>query len=104
MTTKKNKKNGVEQTTEQKAAPAVETAPQPQKTNGAEKVKKPSISAATRELVILNQDKTVDEISQMLIAAGWDASDVTSRKSTITTLRTDTLAVINIAKEKGCWK
>jgi len=77
---------------------------EPTPTQKEKKVKTPSISAATRKLVILNQDKTVDEIAAMLIAGGWDAKDVEKRKSTIATLRTDALAIIGIAKEEGCWK
>src|SRR5712691_1187185 len=95
-----------EQTAEPVAAPVVAIpAPEPaKKATPAPKEKKPSISAVTRKLVILNETKTVDEISQMLIADGWDKDDVASRKSTIATLRTDALAIIGIAKEVGCWK
>jgi hypothetical protein len=66
-----------------------------------EKPKAPSISTVVRKLVIENPDKTVDEISSLLIATGWDASDVEKRKSTIITLRTDALGILKIAKECG---
>lgn len=66
-----------------------------------EKFKPPSISTVVRKLVIQNMDKSVDEISQLLIDTGWDAADVEKRKSTIATLRTDALAILKIAKECG---
>jgi hypothetical protein len=66
-----------------------------------EKPKAPSISVVVRKLVILNPDKSVDEVSQLLIDSGWDAADVEKRKSTIATLRTDALAILKIAKECG---
>lgn len=66
-----------------------------------EKPKPPSISTVVRKLVIQNSDKSVDEISQLLVATGWDAADVEKRKSTIATLRTDALAIQKIMKECG---
>jgi hypothetical protein len=66
-----------------------------------EKPKPPSISTVVRKLVINNPDKSVDEISQLLIDTGWDPQDVDKRKSTIATLRTDALAILKIAKDCG---
>jgi hypothetical protein len=63
--------------------------------------KAPSISTVVRKLVINNPDKSVDEVSQLLIDSGWDAADVEKRKSTIATLRTDALAILKIAREFG---
>src|SRR5260370_2478691 len=70
----------------------------------AEKEAKPSISAVVRKLVCLNQTKSVDEISQLLIDGGWFAGDVEKRKSTISTLRVDALAILKIARECGLLK
>ncbi len=66
-----------------------------------EKPKAPGVSTVVRKLVIQNSDKSVDEISQLLIDTGWDAGDVEQRKSTIATLRTDCLAILKIARECG---
>jgi hypothetical protein len=68
------------------------------------KEKAPSISAAVRRIVVKNPAVTASEVSQALIATGWDAADVEKRTSTIATLRTDALSIIAIAKEEGCWK
>lgn len=82
--------------------PAPVTTPPPAtETPKDEKPKPPSISTVVRKLVINNPDKSVDEVSQLLIDTGWDAADVEKRKSTIATLRTDALAILKIARECG---
>lgn len=87
----------------QPVTPAPVTAPPAASTDTPkdEKPKAPSISTVVRKLVINNPDKSVDEVSQLLIDSGWDAADVEKRKSTIATLRTDALAILKIAKECG---
>jgi hypothetical protein len=62
---------------------------------------KPSISTVTRSLVIDHPEKSVDDLIPLLVQAGFP--DAANRKSTIATLRTDALAILKIAKEKG-WK
>jgi hypothetical protein len=91
------------QETSQPVTPAPVTTPPSASTEPPkdEKPKPPSISTVVRKLVILNPDKGVDEVSQLLIDTGWDAADVEKRKSTIATLRTDALAILKIAKECG---
>lgn len=79
----------------------VTTPPASTETTKDEKPKAPSISTVVRKFVIQNPDKSVDEISQLLVATGWDAADVEKRKSTIATLRTDALAILKIARECG---
>ncbi len=123
---KKNKKSNVreekatpeqtsepvsQQTSEPAVAPPVvaTAAPEPEKKAEPKpaptpKEKKPTISATTRKLVILNQEKTVEEISQMLVADGWDKDDVAKRQSTIASFRTDTLSTVRLVKEMGLWK
>jgi len=83
------------------APPVVSTPPASTEKPKDEKPKPPSISTVVRKLVILNPDKSADEVSQLLIDTGWDAADVEKRKSTIATLRTDALAILKIAKECG---
>ena len=83
------------------APPVVSTPPAPTGTSKDEKPKPPSISTVVRKLVILNPDKSADEVCQLLIDTGWDAADVEKRKSTIATLRIDALAILKIAKECG---
>jgi hypothetical protein len=82
-------------------APPASTPPPTTEPPKDEKPKTPSISAVVRKFVIINPDKSVDEISQLLIDSGWDAADVEKRKSTIATLRTDALAILKIARECG---
>jgi hypothetical protein len=75
--------------------------PAPEKAETPKKEKAPSISTVVRRLVVENPDKTLEQITALLIATGWDAADVEKRKSTIITLRTDALGILKIAKECG---
>lgn len=83
---------------------AVVNAPGPAKANKkASKPKAPSISASVRRIVVRRPEITVADLNQALINDGWKPKEVEDRKSTISTLRTDALAIIAIAKEEGCW-
>jgi hypothetical protein len=84
--------------------PPAASTPEKAKKETPKKEKAPSISAAVRRIVVKNPAVTASEVSQALIATGWDAGDVEKRTSTIATLRTDALSIIAIAKEEGCWK
>ncbi len=63
----------------------------------------PSISSAVRRLVVTAPQLTLSEISARLVKDGWNPEEIERRKSTIATLRTDTLAILTIAREEG-WR
>lgn len=69
----------------------------------AKKQRTPTLSIAVRRLVILEQQLTFAEISVRLVEDGWNREEIERRKSTIVTLRADTLAILAIAREEG-WR
>lgn len=69
----------------------------------ADRKSSPSISASVRRLVVSEPQLIFAEISARLVNDGWNSEEIERRKSTIATLRADTLAILAIAREQG-WR
>lgn len=61
----------------------------------------PSVSASVRRIVVSEPQLALAEINSRLVNDGWAPEEIEHRKSTIATLRTDTLAILAIAREQG---
>jgi hypothetical protein len=59
------------------------------------------ISISVRRLVIQRPEITFSEITDALINLGWERPEIIRRWSTITTLRSDALAILNLARKHG---